>query len=212
VLCCCRGLAGCVAVLLCVVDRSCLQGNCSCLLPHCSLTPWAAAPAHPSTNSTLLLPPLPQVDTEAIKAQLVESMGMQNALVWLFEGSREVASIVASGTAFFLTGNLAASWAGGLLSQALLSGEYSLVLWSHVGAALLLRHEPAASARLGRQCSRRCCQLAACHDCSSLLHCQAVRSLHQRLAGSRRMGWRLCPPLHSACCLCFACTVARAAT
>lgn len=54
---------------------------------------------------------------DAIKAQLVASMGQQNMLIYLIEGVREISLGVASGLAFVWTGNLAAPFAGSVLMQ-----------------------------------------------------------------------------------------------
>ncbi|GBF89787.1 hypothetical protein Rsub_02957 [Raphidocelis subcapitata] len=58
---------------------------------------------------------------EAIKAQLIASMGWQNQIIYAVEGVREVALGVASGLSFVWTGNLAAPYAGALIMQLLFS-------------------------------------------------------------------------------------------
>ncbi|KXZ43746.1 hypothetical protein GPECTOR_81g195 [Gonium pectorale] len=65
---------------------------------------------------------------EAAQAHLASSIGVQGALVWALEGSREVLQVAAAGSSFLLTGNLAAPLAGGLAAQALVSAYQRLGL------------------------------------------------------------------------------------
>jgi hypothetical protein len=92
-----------------------LTPHLSPLTPHPS-PPWGPAPT--TTTATL------QVDTESIKAQLVQNMGLQSTLVYAFDGLREVASILAAGSSFFVTGNLAAPFLASVAVQTLLSGGW----------------------------------------------------------------------------------------
>ncbi|KAF8062008.1 hypothetical protein HT031_004268 [Scenedesmus sp. PABB004] len=59
--------------------------------------------------------------SEALKAQLVASLGSQNVVMYGLEGLREVSASVMAGAAFVSTGNLAAPLAGSLLVQTLFS-------------------------------------------------------------------------------------------
>lgn len=54
---------------------------------------------------------------QALKAQLVSSLGAQNVLLYAVEGLREVTLSVMAGLAFVTTGNLAAPLAGSVAVQ-----------------------------------------------------------------------------------------------
>lgn len=55
--------------------------------------------------------------SEALKAQLVASLGSQNLVMYGVEGVREVTASVMAGVAYVATGNLAAPLAGSIVVQ-----------------------------------------------------------------------------------------------
>lgn len=59
----------------------------------------------------------PSEKADALKAQLVASIGSQNLVMYGVEGVREVTAAVMAGVAFVATGNLAAPLAGSMAAQ-----------------------------------------------------------------------------------------------
>lgn len=68
-------------------------------------------------DSALCRDGTPSEKADALKAQLVASIGSQNIVMYGVEGVREVTAAIMAGFAFVATGNLAAPLAGSMAAQ-----------------------------------------------------------------------------------------------
>ncbi|KAG1677476.1 hypothetical protein FOA52_001932 [Chlamydomonas sp. UWO 241] len=94
-----------------------------------ALPGWeAAAAATAVKSSSSASAKLPPDLVSEVAMQLSGSLGSLNATVWALEGAREVLQVAASGTAFILTSNLAAPYAGSVVVQVVFSACQRLML------------------------------------------------------------------------------------